>query len=172
MAADDSTSTGRTASADAGAPSHNGDPCQYAAPQEAIRRLGRLIAEFREYLSYFLSAKVDSAKASVRRVFILTGLGVIGLIAGTAVIGTAVALLLVGAAWGLGILLGHQLWLGALLVGAVLLGGMVLGAYLMLRRVTRSSRQTMVQKYEHRQNWERDRFGRSVAEQAATTDEK
>lgn len=171
MPADPFESASRSASAATPEPSvgHNGNGAAHAAPQEAVQRLGRLIGELREYFTYFLTAKVDSAKSSVRRAVLLAAIGVIGLIAGVALISTAAVLLLVGLAWGLGLLLGHQLWLGAFLVGLILLGGIGLGAYLMLRRNNRSSRKSMVQKYEHRQQWERNRFGRSVTEQAAAS---
>jgi hypothetical protein len=144
---------------------HDGHP--HGDPKEALGRVGSLIAEYKEYLSYYLATKADGAKLSIRNIGVYAGLGVVGLIAASAVITTAVVLLLAGAAVGLGRLLWDQLWLGSLIVGLLVLGGICTGVYVGLKRFTGASRKRTVEKYEQRQNWQYGQFGRSVREQAA-----
>ncbi|HEX2972362.1 MAG TPA: phage holin family protein [Tepidisphaeraceae bacterium] len=148
-------------------PSGNGKE-HHRSPREAAAQVGKLINEYREYLSYFLSAKIDGVRFSVRQSLVYAALGVVGLIAGAATIVMGVVLLLLGAARGLGSAFGTRLqWLGDLIIGLVVLSGIALAIYIGVRRMTASSRKKTMEKYEQRQNWERQQFGRSASEQAA-----
>ena len=137
-------------------------------PQESVHRLTSLLAEYKEYVAYYLGARIDSVKGSVRNLGIYAGLGIVGLIAFSAFITTTVVLFLVGIALGLNRLF-DSWWLGPFLVGTVFLaligGGIVFG----LKKLMNSFRTATVNKYEQRQNWERGQFGRTVAEQAAAS---
>lgn len=136
-------------------------------PTDAFRQLGGLTAELREYFSYFLAAKVDGLRLSVRSAGIYAALGIMGFVAVSALITTAVVLLLVGAATGLGWLFGGMLWLGSIVVALLVLGAFGLGGYLALSRLNRNFRKKTVEKYEHRQEWQRGQFGRDVEQAAA-----
>lgn len=136
-------------------------------PTDAFRQLGGLASELREYLSYFLAAKVDGFRLSIRSAGIYAALGVLGFVAVSALIATSVVLLLVGTATGLGWLFGGRLWLGSVVVALLVLGAFGLGGYLALSRLNRNFRTKTVEKYEHRQEWQRGQFGRDVEQTAA-----
>jgi hypothetical protein len=139
---------------------------------ELGHRLLALVGEYKEYAAYYLGTRFDGVKVSLRNVGIYAALGIIGLIALSAVVTTAVVLLLVGSAWGLGVLFrgdyGPRIWLGALLVGLLVLGGLAAGVLLGLRMLTSTFRKAMVKKYEQRKRWQRGQFGRNVDDAAAT----
>ena len=137
-------------------------------PQESVQRLTRLIAETKEYAAYYLGARIDSIKASVRNLGVYAGLGIVGLIAASAFITTVVVLFLVGIAIGLNVLF-NSVWLGPFLVGLVFLIALALGVVFGVKALMNSFRKATVNKYEQRQNWERGQFGRTVAEQAAAS---
>src|SRR6478736_10391023 len=65
---------------------------------EGFQRATQLLGEYKEYASYYMATKIDGIKASVRNVGIYAGLGIAGLMAFSALISTAVALFLIGAA--------------------------------------------------------------------------
>jgi hypothetical protein len=154
-----------------GEPSAGGGDGRYRSPRESVAQVAKLVAEYKEYLAYFLSAKIDGVRFTLRQSVVYAALGIVGFVALAATIVTAVVLLLLGAARGLGSAFGAGMqWLGELIIGFVVLGGIVLGTYVGVRWVTASFRKKLVDKYEQRQNWERQQFGRSAAEQAAAND--
>jgi len=153
-------------SADSARADGNGHARHYTPPSEAVARLGHLVGEYKEYLFYYVGAKADSFKASIRNVGIYAGLGIVGLIAAGGIVATSCVLLLVGIAGGLGALFGGRVWLGNLIVGVLVLGTMGLGAWLMVSKLSKSFRSSTVKKYEQRQNWQRGQFGRSVQDAA------
>jgi hypothetical protein len=132
------------------------------SPADAFRGFGPLLAELGEYVSYFLSAKIDAVKVTARNVGIYAALGIVGLFAGCAFVITAVVLLMMGLANGLGELLGHRPWAGALIIGGVVLGGLAVGIVVTLKKVTNMSRDALVRKYENRQREQRSKFGHDV----------
>ena len=131
-------------------------------PADAFRDVGARLGELKEFASYYVAAKLDSYKVSIRNLGVYAALGIVGLIAGGTIISTAAVLLLVGLAWGLGKLLGGQLWLGALIVGLLVLGGVAAGIILFMKKLTNSSRKALVEKYENRQRDQRIFFGEDV----------
>ena len=135
-------------------------------PTEALKNLGARFSELGEYVSYFLSAKVDSTKVTLRNLGIYAGLGVVALLAGGAFVCTLMVLLLRGVAGGLGALFGGRLWLGELVTAvvflAVLTGGIVFG----MKWLTKSSRERTAKKYVARQQEQRSKFGTDVSQRA------
>src|SRR2546421_11921737 len=96
---------------------------------EGFQRATQLIGEYKEYASYYMATKIDGIKTSVRNVGIYAGLGIAGLMAFSALITTAVAGFLVGAALGLAHIFDPpKYWLGALIVGFGGLGLVGIGA--------------------------------------------
>jgi len=135
---------------------------------EGFQRATQLIGEYKEYASYYLATKIDGMKASLRNVGIYAGLGIAGLMAFSALITTAVALFLVGAAMGLAHIFDPpKYWLGALIVGLAVLVLIGIGAAVGLSKANAGFRKAMVDKYEQRKRWQRGQFGRDV-EQAAS----
>ena len=162
---------GRCAVSSAGGNGHRLGEQEQSHPKEAAARIPQLIAEAKEYAAYFLSAKIDGIKLSVRNLGIYAGLGIIGFVAFSALITTAVVLLLIGVSAALSHLFTNLInpkwaWLGPLLVGLILLSAIGVGAWIGLKRLSEKFRQATVQKYEQRQNWERGQFGHNVKERA------
>ena len=129
---------------------------------EALRDAMAKVGELKEFAAYYVAAKLDSFKVTFRNLGVYAALGIVGLIAGSAIITTAAVLLLVGLAWGLGDLLWDQYWLGAVLVGLLVLGGIAAGIIIGMKKLTNSSRKRTVEKYENRQRDQRSNFGQDV----------
>src|SRR5690348_286744 len=75
-------------------------------PSDALREGLHKLAEIREFAAYYLAARLDGLKASLRNAGVYAALGVMGLAAGAALIGTAAVLLLWGIAGAFAALLG------------------------------------------------------------------
>lgn len=132
-------------------------------PAEAFSGMGEKLGELKEFASYYLAAKLDAWKMSFRNLGVYAALGIVGLIAGSAIITTAAVLLLVGIALGIGkIFEPDQPWVGALIVGVVVLGGLAAGIISGMKWLTNTSRKRTVEKYENRQRDQRIYFGEDV----------
>jgi uncharacterized membrane protein len=138
---------------------------QEPSPAEAFRRLQKQVEELQAYFAHFVSAKVDSAVLSARRLAVWAVLGIVGLIALTGLIVTAIVLALNGVANGLAVLFG-RLWLGQLVVGSGILILLVLSILIGVRTWQTRWRQQKVQQYDERQLQQRVAFGHSVADRA------
>jgi len=139
---------------------------QEPSPPEALHRLQQQIEELQAYFTHFVSAKVDGFLLSGRQLALWTPLGITGLLALAGLIITAIVLLLGGAAAGLGLLFGGQLWLGQVVVGGGLLSLLALSIFIGMRTWQNRSRQQKVQQYDERQLQQRTAFGRNVADRA------
>jgi len=147
-------------------------PDQTSPPKvDHFRRALDLLGEYKEYASYYMATKLDGMKGSMRNLGIYAGLGIAGLIAFSALITTAVALFLIGAAMGIAHLFDTpKYWLGALLVGFLVLALIGVGAVVGLKKVNAGFRKAAENKYEQRKRWQRGQFGRDVEQAAATTE--
>lgn len=133
------------------------------APTDAFKDVALRLAELKEFASYYVAAKLDSYKVAVRNIGMYAALGILGLIAGSAVITTAAVLLLVGLAWAIGKPFDpDQPWVGAIVVGLLVLGGLAGGIIFFMKRMTNTSRKALVEKYDNRQRDERIQFGEDV----------
>jgi hypothetical protein len=139
---------------------------QELSPPEALHRLQEHVRELQAYFTHFVSAKVDGFRLSTLQLAVWAALGVVGLIASAALVVSAIVLVLVGAAAGLALLFGGQLWLGQVVVGGGSLILLALGIWIGLRTWQRKARQQKVQQYDELQRQQRDAFGRSVADRA------
>jgi hypothetical protein len=145
---------------------------QDEAPADALRDALRAFGELREYAGYFVAAKLDGIKLSVRRIGTLAVVGVIGLLAGGAIVATAAVLLCIGLAQAVATLFAHdngvpRTWLGNLIVGLVLLLAVGGGAYLLVSRLIGSSKKATVKKYELSRQRQRADFGHDVLQRAS-----
>lgn len=138
----------------------------YPPPTEAFHQVGTLVAQLKEYATYFLSTKVDGVRASVRNTALYAVLGLGAALTAAAAIVTGVVLLIGGVATGLGWLFGQRFWLGNLVTGLLVLILFAAGAYVGLSYLLKSFRRNLVNKYEQRQQWERGQFGRDVRQAA------
>ena len=141
------------------------------SPGDAVREALGKIGEVKEFVSYYLAAKMDGIKVTVRNLVIYAILGVVGAIAGVAVIVMAVVLLVGSLANALGNLSGYLLgdgwaWIGPLLVSLIILGGLAAGVIIGLKKFSRTSHSKLVSKYEDRQRQQRVNYGFDVEQRA------
>lgn len=132
----------------------------------AFHRIKCDLDELKEYASYYLAAKVDGVKRTVRNIGLYAALGVLGLLAGGAIVATAAGLIIVGIADGLSRLFGGRYWLGDLVTGILVLGAIGGAAWFMMNKLTGSWRSQTIKKYEQRKQTQRVRFGHNVNDRA------
>jgi hypothetical protein len=137
---------------------------------EAFNRIKGDLDELKEYGSYYLAAKVDGIKQSVRNIGLYAALGLVGAVVGGAMLATAAGLIVVGIARGLGALFGDQLWLGYLVTGILIVGAVGALAWMMMKKLTGAWRSSTIKKYEQRKATQRIRFGgHNVSDRAAAS---
>jgi hypothetical protein len=110
-----------------------------------------LLKQFRdlgEYFSYFVTAKTDSVKLSLRYVILYVVFAALGFVTVGGLIVIASWLMLSGVAEGLAELFGNRSWAGSLMTGFLLLAGLGLGTYYTLAHRNRIARERTAQKYE------------------------
>ena len=137
-----------------------------------IAALRLLLDQFRrlgEHFSYYVAAKTDSVKLSLRSTVVRMTLGALGFVSVAGLILIASWFVLNGIAGGLGGLFGERSWLGSIIAGLLLLAGLGGGMYYAVRRHARTARKRTVEKYEKRQAQQQKRFGRSVSDGASAT---
>jgi hypothetical protein len=146
------------------------EPTEGPGPEpDVLKVLLKQFRELGEYFSYYVSAKTDSVKLSLRNVILWMVLAALGFVAVVALMVTASWLLLIGIAEGLSALCGDRSWAGNLMTGVLVLAGLGLATYYTLAKRARCSRERTVEKYENCQARQQARFGHDVAEQAAAT---
>lgn len=136
------------------------------APPEALRDIPNRLSELGEYVSYFLTAKADAWKLTLRNLGIMAALGMVGLLALGGFVITLMVMLLRGIAYGLGDLMGDKWWLGELVTALLFLTLMGIGVMIGLKKIGKSSRERTAKKYAARQQQERVRFGTDVHQRA------
>src|SRR5262249_19560597 len=121
------------------------------------------LAEFRAFLAHYLATKADAAKLSIRKIVFATALGILGLLAGSALLIAAIVILLMGIANAIGaIFTPPKPWVGELVVGVVVLATVGIGAVIAMRKFIGASRARTVAKYESKHAQERRKFGHDV----------
>lgn len=139
----------------------NGRTAAGPSPQEVFRRMSRLLAELKEYGACLLMASTDRLKISVRQAGVYAVLGLAGIVVLCAALATGVVLTLLGLMFAFAAIF-DALWLGTLAAGLMTLGGLGLGVWIGIAAMNRSSRLKTVEKYEQRQRWEQEQFGRTL----------
>jgi hypothetical protein len=143
------------------------DPNYHPNPaKQAVDRLTKDFDELKEYAGYYVAAKVDGIKQTVRNVGLYAALGLVGAVVGAAILATAAGLLVVGIAHLLGVLFGGRFWLGDLVTAVLILGAAGAGAYFMMNKLTGTWRSQTLKKYEQRKQTQRERFSRDVSDRA------
>jgi len=133
----------------------------------ALKHLLNQFHELREYFSYYVTAKTDGVKVSLRNTSLWIVLALLGFIAVGGLIVTANWFVLSGTAEGLGLLCGGRAWAGRIIAGGLFLAALGLGICYTVARRKIASRERTVQKYEKRQAEQRAEFGHNVFDQAA-----
>ena len=136
-------------------------------PPEALKDIGKRFSELGEYVSYYLGAKLDGIKVSMRNIGIMAGLGVMGAIAGGGFLVTLIVLLLRGIAGAIGALFEpDRFWAGELITSVLFLTVVGIGVMVAMKKLTKSSRERTAKKYAARQQTERAKFGTDVNQRA------
>lgn len=131
-------------------------------PGASFRAAQQTVAQILEYVSFYISAKLDALKLSARNVAIYAVLGILGMLAGIALIVMAVVMLCMGIAQSISALFRTGPWLGNLATAILLLGGLVIGVMVGMRKLSGTSRERTVKKYAARKQQQRAKFGEDV----------
>ncbi len=135
---------------------------------DTIGLLAQRVRELAEYASYYLSARTDGVKLSLRGMVFRVGLAALGFVAVSGLIVAASWCMLRGAAEGLSLLLGDRMWAGNIVAGFLVITGLGLGIKLLAAKRTRTTRERTAKTYENRQARQQADFGHSVSERAAS----
>lgn len=133
-------------------------------PGDPLEQLLAQLNALTSYTGHYAHAKLDLARARVRRMVLRAVAALVGGIFLIAAGLVAVIYLMRGAALGFSAACGERLWLGYLLAGASSLAVMAGAAGLIMWVQRASRRKKVVEKYELRKSRERARHGRDVAE--------
>jgi hypothetical protein len=141
------------------------------APAHAFASAAALLGELKAYASYYLAARIDGVKLTLRKAGLYAALGVIGGIAGGTLVVVATALLILGLSNFINFLFGLASprlvpWTGELITGLLLLGGVGAGAWWGIGHLFKTSRQRTVDKYERQRHEQRVEYGHDVHERA------
>jgi hypothetical protein len=139
------------------------------SPADAVKEAASRFAELKEYAGYFVAAKVDGLKVTLRNVAIYAALGLVGGIVGIAVLIAATVMLLNGLSGLIAEIFPEKWehWGGDLVLGLLLVGGAAAAVIFGLKSITGSSRKRTIEKYENRTREERRVYGHDVHERAA-----
>jgi hypothetical protein len=157
----DVSNAAREASADA-------DP----SPTDAFREAAGHLREIKAYTLYYVAAKMDAVRSSVRRLVVYAVLGLVAAVIGLTALVVAVVLTMEGLAslinWGLSFAYpGLAPWIGPLIVGVGVMAILTIGVLFVVPRQFRMWRQKMVKKYDHKRREQRVKTGHDVRERAA-----
>jgi hypothetical protein len=131
--------------------------------------LSGIFAQVRELVSYanlYFETRKDLVRSAVRRAIWMAALAAVGALAGATIVIMSAAYLISGIAHGLGTLFGHEYWLGELVTGVAVLLILGIGAFFAIKSLKRKSRERTIEKYERRQQQQREQFGHSATERA------
>ena len=131
---------------------------------DALKLLLEQFHELQEYFSYYVTAKTDGIKLSLRNTSIWIVLAALGFIAIGGLIVSANWFVLSGTADGLGLLCGGRSWAGKIIAGFLLLAVMGLCVCYTAARRKSASRERAVRKYAKRQAEQQAEFGSHVSD--------
>ena len=142
------------------------------SPEGGGDTIFRRLRELAEYVSYYAQVRSDAARASVRRLLWRCATVFLLLLLTAAVIVCGAIYLAMGLTGGLRALFQDQPWLGDLIGGLALLAAVGLGAWARMAWTKKVSFDNTVRKYEQRKIRQRERFGRTISDQAAAASPK
>lgn len=134
--------------------------------EDPVAKLRLQVTELQAYLRQQWAARTDRVLLGMRRLVILGVAGGIALLAMATWVVMAVVLLLAGATGGLATLLHGRLWLAGIIVGGSAIGLVAIGMGAMYAAWQAASKRRTRKKYEHTQEEQERRFGRSAHERA------
>lgn len=138
--------------------------------QQAFDQVFKHLAEIRDYALLYLETRKDQVLLVVRQIVTWGAIGLLALAAVACALVTAVVLTMLGIANGVATLLDGQVWAGQLITGGGLLMIVALTIALGVRRITKTSRRRMSEKYEQRREELRQRFAGSPTPRCAANE--
>jgi hypothetical protein len=139
------------------------------AEPDGLKLLVKQLGELAEYASYYVTAKTDSVKLSLRNVVLGVWFAAVAFVIVAGLIITATWFLLDGIAEGVSGLFGGRLWVGNIVAGFLLLIAMGLVIHRAVAQHRTTSRERVVRKYEQRQSRQQAQYGHHVHTPRATT---
>jgi hypothetical protein len=146
--------------------SENGDPMKGYGPPHPFDGVFKQVREVIEYANFYVEARKDMVRATVRSLIWKAIAGIVAALAGVTVVIVAVVYLLSGIAHGLGRLFGDEFWLGELTTAVAIFLVLITTGWIVIRSMNRKARERTIGKYERRQQQQRERFGHSATERA------
>ena len=135
------------------------------SPAAAFAELARYLNEARVFLGFYLTAQLDRAKLTARKLAVFAVLGVLAAIAGATAVVAATLFICLGFAGLIGALTGH-LWIGYLLVGVIILAAVATVVWFGSAKLTKLSRQSTFAGYQRLKSQQRNQYGTDVHERA------
>ena len=133
---------------------------------DALKLLGKQFRQLAEYFSYYVSAKIDGVKLSLRTAVLWVVLAALGFVAVGGLIVAASCYVLSGFAEGLSVLFNDRAWAGNIMAGLLLLTGLGFGLYFTFVKGKRASLKRRAHKYETRRARQQADFGCDVSKRA------
>lgn len=132
---------------------------------ETVSSIQTHLDELREYVSFYIAAKTQALKLTVRKGVIFLGLVIVAAVAAAGLIVTSVVLICVGIADALGLLF-HSQWAGDLVAGALVIGAIVAGIWVVVNRIFKTSHAKTVERFDALRARQRVKFGHDVRQDA------
>jgi hypothetical protein len=158
------SATEHTANHGPAAPEAGPTPRPETEATEPWQPLLRDLEQLRELFSHYSAARADLVRARVRGVVARVAALLVAVIVLATVLISAVVLTLTGLAHALATAAGDRLWVGQLGVGGGILLLMVVVCLAGARLSSRRNLQHLREKYEHRRECQRQRYGSAVGD--------
>jgi hypothetical protein len=135
---------------------------------DVLKLLLKQARELKEYFSYYVAAKTDSAKLRLQDTLLWMVFAALGFVMLGGFLVTASWFVLSGIAGGLGVLCGDRLWIGNIVTGVWALAALGLGVYYVVAKHQKAARERTTALYDNRQAQQQADFGHNVSERAAS----
>lgn len=144
-----------------------GDTSLDESPADAFADAAGYARQIKAYALYYLSARMDAAKLTVRRAVVYTIAGLVAAVAGVTLLVMAVVLLMLGLSdlinWALHFAYaGLTPWVGPLVVGVGVLGSLILAAKVVIPRRFRAWQRQTQQEYAAKRQQQREHVEQDV----------
>jgi len=136
------------------------------AEDDDLKLLWKQFRQLAEFFSYYVSAKIDGVKLSLRTAVLGVVLAALAFVAVSGLIIAASCYVLSGLADGLSVLFSDRAWVGEIMAGLLLLVGLGIGLILTFANRRKASLKRRTQKYENRRVRQHADFGCDVSSRA------
>jgi hypothetical protein len=137
------------------------------APPHPLEGVLKQVREVVEYANFYVETRKDVFRATLRSLVLKAILGVLAAVVGVTVLVVASVYAMRGIALAVALLFDERLaFLGYLITGFAILIGIAVAVFFAIKSVTKTARKRTIEKYERRQQQQRERFGHSVTSRA------